>query len=70
MTKHEVHTINTHTLQNVGRYKQAKQNFLQDIMKYDLASNLLQSLTKVKQGLTFFQLFLTHQLAESHLIVM
>jgi len=41
MTKHEVHTTNTHTLQNAGRYKQATQNVLQDIMKYDLVSNLL-----------------------------
>ena len=41
MTKHEVYTTNTHTLQNAGRYKQAKQNVLQGIMKCDLVSNLL-----------------------------
>ena len=31
MTRHEVHSMNTHTLQNAGRQKQTKQNVLQGI---------------------------------------
>jgi len=27
MTRHEVHSINTQTLQNAGRWKQTKQHF-------------------------------------------
>jgi len=31
MSKHEVHSMNTHTLQNAGGYKQTKQNVVQGI---------------------------------------
>jgi len=31
MTRHEVHNMNTHTLQNAGRQKQTKQIVVQDI---------------------------------------
>jgi len=31
MFRHEVHSMNTHTLQNVGRWKQTKQNEVQGI---------------------------------------
>jgi len=29
MSRHEVHSMNTHTLQNAGRWKQTKQNVVQ-----------------------------------------
>jgi len=29
MSRHEVHSMNTHTLQNAGWYKQTKQNVVQ-----------------------------------------
>jgi len=31
MSRHEVHSMNTHTLQNSGRYEQTKQNVLQGL---------------------------------------
>jgi len=31
MSRHEVHSMNTHTLQNAGRWKQTKQNVVQGI---------------------------------------
>jgi len=31
MTRHEVHSMNTHTLQNAGRQKQTKQDVVQGI---------------------------------------
>jgi len=31
MTRHEVHSMNTHTLHNASRYKQTKQNVVQGI---------------------------------------
>jgi len=31
MTRHEVHSVNTHTLQDAGRYKQIKENVVQGI---------------------------------------
>jgi len=31
VSRHKVHSISTHTLHNAGRYKQTKQNVLQDI---------------------------------------